>query len=176
MSHETAQPACDAVRLRPVTPPDLPDLYRFQSDPDGARMAAVVPRDSSSFYSLWEKILIDPSIVARAITLDSVLVGRISSFNMDGLDSVGYWIARDYWGRGIATRALALFLQEVRKRPLHARAARQNVASIRVLQRCGFVLTGFQHSPATERFLECEEAVFVLPAECDLTNPPRASL
>lgn len=139
-------------------------------------MAAVVPRDSPSFFSHWEKILVDPSVVARAITLDSVLVGHISSFNMDGLDSVGYWIARDYWGRGIATRALALFLQEVRKRPLHARAARHNVASIRVLQRCGFVLTGYQHSPATDRFLECEEAVLVLPAECDLTNPPRASL
>ncbi len=150
------------VRLRPVTPADLSDLFRFQCDADGARMAAVVPRDSQSFASHWEKALIDRTIVARAITLDDVLVGHISCFNMDGLDSVGYWIARDYWGCGIATRALALFLQEVRKRPLHARVARHNAASIRVLERCGFVLTGYEHAPATERFLECEEAVFVL--------------
>ncbi|MCC6227813.1 MAG: GNAT family N-acetyltransferase [Phycisphaerales bacterium] len=150
------------VHLRPITTADLPELFRFQSDPDGARMAAVIPRDSQSFLSHWEKILADPSIIARAITLDSVLVGQISCFSMDGLDSVGYWIASEHWGRGIATRALALLLHEVRKRPLHARAARHNVASIRVLQRCGFVLTGYQHSPATERFLECEEAVLVL--------------
>ncbi len=165
-----------SVCLRPVTPVDLPELFRFQSDPDGARMAAVVPRDSQSFYSHWEKILVDPSIVARAITLDSVLVGDITCFNMDGLDSVGYWIARDYWGRGIATRALDLLLQEVRKRPLHARAARHNVASIRVLEHGGFVLTGYQHSPATERFLECEEAVLVLHESGESMNPPRASL
>ena len=150
------------VHLRPVTPADLSDLFRFQCDADGARMAAVVPRDSPSFFSHWDMILADASIIARAITLDSVLVGHISSFNMDGLDSVGYWIARDYWGRGIASRALALLLREVRKRPLHARAARHNVASIRVLERCGFVLTGYQHAPATERFLQCEEAVLVL--------------
>lgn len=174
MSHEPAQSESDAVRLRPVTPADLPELFRIQSDPDGARMAAVIPRDSQTFFSHWERALADSSIVARAITLDSVLVGQISCFSMDGLDSVGYWIARDYWSRGIATRALALFLREVRKRPLHARAARHNVASIRVLQRCGFVLTGYQHSPATERFLECEEAVLVLPAEYDSRNPLRA--
>ncbi len=123
MSHEPAQSASDTVRLRPVTPADLPELFCFQSDPDGARMAAVIPRDSQTFFSHWERALADSSIVARAITLDSVLVGQISCFSMDGLDSVGYWIARDYWSRGIATRALALFLREVRKRPLHARAA-----------------------------------------------------
>lgn len=175
MSHEPAQSASDTVRLRPVTPADLPELFRFQTDPDGARMAAVVPRDSQSFFSHWGKILVDPSIVARAITLDSVLVGDISCFNMEGLDSVGYWIARPYWGRGIATRALAMLLQEVRKRPLHARAARHNLASIRVLQRCGFVLTGYQHSPATERFLECEEAVLVLHELGDPMSPLHAS-
>jgi RimJ/RimL family protein N-acetyltransferase len=174
MSHEPAQSASDAVRLRDVTSADLPELFRFQSDADGARMAAVIPRDSQSFFSHWGKVLVDPSIVARAITLDAVLVGQISCFSMDGLDSVGYWIARDYWSRGIATRDLDLLLQEVRKRPLHARVARHNVASIRVLQRCGFVLTGYPRSPATERFLECEETVLVLPAEYDSTNPLRA--
>ncbi len=162
-----------SVCLRPVTPADLPELFRFQSDPDGARMAAVIPRESQSFFSHWERVLADPSTVARAITLDSVLVGDISCFNMEGFDSVGYWIARDYWGRGIATCALALLIDEVRKRPLHARAARHNVASIRVLQRCGFVLTGYQHSPATERFLECEEAVLVLHESGDSMRPAR---
>ena len=48
------------------------------------------------------------------------------------------------------------------KRPLHARAARSNAGSIRVLEKCGFVLTGFEWSEETERFPACEEAIFVL--------------
>jgi RimJ/RimL family protein N-acetyltransferase len=81
---------------------------------------------------------------------------------MDGQDAVGYWIAREHWGRGIATRALGLLLEEVAIRPLHARAARTNAASIRVLERCGFRVTGYEHSPETERYPACEEAVLLL--------------
>ncbi|MBL8759824.1 MAG: GNAT family N-acetyltransferase [Phycisphaerae bacterium] len=151
-----------SVRLRPVAQADLPELFEFQRDPEGAQMAAVVPRDHPSFLSHWEKVLNDPSVVARAITVEGVLVGDISCFSIDAADFVGYSVAREHRGRGIATRALSLLLQEVAKRPLHARAARHNLASIRVLERCGFVLVGYEHSPATERFLACEEALLVL--------------
>ena len=40
---------------------------------------------------------------------------------------VGYWIGRRDWGRGIATRALALFLERVTTRPLYAFVAVNNV-------------------------------------------------
>lgn len=75
---------------------------------------------------------------------------------------VGYWVDRACWGRGIASRALAMFLDEVIARPLHARVATTNLGSIRVLEKCGFVITGYEHSPATERYLECEEAILML--------------
>lgn len=162
VNHESFQRVCDAVRLRPATAADLPEFFRFQCDPEGARLAAVTPRDARTFFAHWEKVLADPAIIVRAITLDDALVGQIACFRLDGLDAVGYWIDRPCWGRGIATRALSLFLDEVKTRPLYARAARHNAASIRVLERCGFVLTGYQHSPATERFPACERAMFVL--------------
>ena len=44
--------------------------------------------------------------------------------------------------RPIATRALAAFLRIVNERPLHAHVAKHNVASIRVLEKCGFKLEG----------------------------------
>jgi RimJ/RimL family protein N-acetyltransferase len=91
-----------------------------------------------------------------------VIVGYISSFPMDGQDHVGYWIDRAYWGIGIASRALHLLLGEVTKRPLVAITASSNAASIRVLQKCGFVLEQVRLSPATDRYPECEEAVHVL--------------
>ncbi len=154
--------AAQSVHLRSVEAADLPTLFRHQLDPESCRMAAVIARGAEAFDAQWEKILADPTVVARAIIADGVLVGSISCFKMDGEACVGYWVAREHWGRGIAGRALALLLAEVTTRPLHARVARTNVASIRVLERCGFRLTGHQHSPGDDRFLECEEALFTL--------------
>ena len=151
-----------SVRLRDVIPDDLPTLFRHQLDPESNRLAAVNPRNSAQFDTLWAKILNDPNIVANAILADDILVGHISCFEMDGHNAVGYWIGRECWGRGIATRALALFLEQVVIRPLHARVARHNVASIRVLERCGFVMSGYQESPGDDRYCACEETVLVL--------------
>lgn len=44
--------------------------------------------------------------------------------------------------RGIATRALAAFLQEVTERPLFGYTAEHNLTSMRVLQKFGFVRAG----------------------------------
>ena len=81
---------------------------------------------------------------------------------MSRLHHVGYWVDRALWGRGIASRALELLLREVVGRPLHATVATSNGASLRVLRKCGFVVEVVRHSPATDRYAECEEAVLVL--------------
>jgi len=150
------------VRLRDVEPGDLPVLFEHQLDPEANRMAVAHPRDEQAFNAHWAKILGDPTVVAKAIVADGRLVGCINCFKLDGQDAVGYWIAREHWGRGIATLALRRLLEAVATRPLHARAARSNVASIRVLEHCGFVVTGYQLTPASDRFPECEEALLVL--------------
>jgi len=125
-------------------------------------MAVVNPRTQEAFNAHWGRILSNADITALAILVEEVPVGHISCFKMEGLDSVGYWIAREHWGRGIATRALTLLLQLMPIRPLHAHAASTNLGSIRVLRNCGFRITGHQLSPATDRFPECEEAILVL--------------
>jgi RimJ/RimL family protein N-acetyltransferase len=49
---------------------------------------------------------------------------------------VGYWIGREYWGKGVATEALSQFLAHAEvRRPLHAAVAKHNVGSIRVLEK-----------------------------------------
>ncbi len=125
-------------------------------------MAAVYPRNAEAFHAHWAKILCDPDVVARAIIADDALVGTISCFKMDGQDGVGYWIAKELWGRGIATQALTLLLKQVSTRPLCARVATHNVGSIRVLERCGFKRTGYEQSAETERYVACEEAIMLL--------------
>ncbi len=162
MTSEPSQIPRDKALLRAITPADLPVFYRHQADPASNSMAVVHPRSRDEFDAFWDRVLRDPGITARAIVVGRETVGHISCFQMDGLDAVGYWIAREHWGRGIATRALGLLLSEVPIRPLHARVARSNAASIRVLARCGFRLTVFRSAPADDRFPACEEALFVL--------------
>jgi RimJ/RimL family protein N-acetyltransferase len=152
----------DRVRLRPVGPGDLPRVYELQLDPDSNRMAVTIPRTREAFDSHWARALDDPGVTARAILVGGEMVGIISCFPRDGQDHVGYWIDRAYWGKGIASRALQLLLQEVAKRPLVAAAATSNGASLRVLRKCGFVVEEVRRDPATDRYPECEVAVHVL--------------
>ena len=152
----------DLIRLRNVEPGDLPRMYELQLDPDSNRMAVTIPRTKVAFDSHWAKALDDPTITARAILVGNEMVGYLSCFPADDEDHVGYWIDRAYWGMGIASRALHLLLEEVARRPLVATAATSNGASLRVLQKCGFVVEQVRRDPATDRYPECEVAVHVL--------------
>src|SRR5262249_44237054 len=78
---------------------------------------------------------------------------------------VSYWIGRAFWGKGIATKALAALLGSVKTRPLYARAARDNIASIRVLEKCGFMNAGYDRGFANARGEEIDEVVFELRAQ-----------
>jgi RimJ/RimL family protein N-acetyltransferase len=137
-------------------------MYEMQLDPEANRMAVTNPRTQEEFESHWAKTLADPGNTTKAIVYGEVLVGYISCFPLDGQDHVGYWIDRPNWGMGVASRALDLLLREFGKRPLVASVATSNGPSLRVLQKCGFVIEQVRLSPASERYPECEEAVLVL--------------
>lgn len=124
--------------MRAVRSDDLPVLYRHQLDEEASRVAAFPSRDRDAFMAHWAKILVEPSMRARAIEMDGALVGTIGSWPDDDVRLVGYWIGREHWGRGIATAALRAFLEEERSRPLHALVATSNIGSIKVLEKCGF--------------------------------------
>jgi RimJ/RimL family protein N-acetyltransferase len=129
------------VRLRDVEPDDLPIFFEHQLDADATRMAAFPARDRAAFDAHWAtNILGNPAAVMRTILVGGRVVGNIGSWCQGGVRLVGYWIGKEHWGRGIATRALAAFLHLVTERPLHAHVAEHNVASIRVLEKCGFRL------------------------------------
>ena len=150
------------VRLRNLEPDDLPRMYELQLDPESNRMASTIPRPRTGFDENWTKSLADPKNTTKAILFDEVFVGHISCFPMGGQDYVGYWIDRAHWGNGIASQALQLLLQEVTSRPIFAILDTTNAGSLRVLQKCGFVVEGVRFSPGSERYLECEETVLVL--------------
>jgi RimJ/RimL family protein N-acetyltransferase len=149
-----------AVELRDVLDGDLPIFFEHQRDPEANRMAAFPARDREAFGAHWKRILIDPSVMTSTITADGDVAGNVVLFERGGRKLIGYWIGRPFWGRGIATRGLSLFLSRIEARPLHAFVAKSNVGSIRVLEKCGFQLE--ESLPAGEDGIE--EFLMVLAA------------
>jgi RimJ/RimL family protein N-acetyltransferase len=131
------------IRLRDVRPDDLPIFFEQQLDADATRMAGFPSRDRTAFDAHWaNNILGNPLAITQTVLFDGKVAGYMGSWQQDGVRLVGYWIGKEYWGKGVATEALTGFLRIVAARPLHAHVADHNVASIRVLEKCGFRLQG----------------------------------
>ncbi len=153
------------VRLRDILESDLPIFFVQQVDDAANHMAAFTsadPGDEAAFRAHWAKILPDDTITKKTITAGSAVAGHIASFDRDGTREVTYWIGKEYWGKGIATKALAQFLLQEPSRPLHARVAKDNLASLRVLQKCGFSVVGEDSGFAHARGAETEEFILAL--------------
>ena len=101
------------VRLRLVEDKDLPIFFEQQRDPEAVRMAAFThkdPADRNAFNAHWTRIRGDPRITTRTILAGGRVVGNIAAFVDDvfGRQEVTYWIGKEFWGQGIATRARSL--------------------------------------------------------------------
>ena len=99
-----------------------------------------------------------------AVIVDGCVAGHIGCWTQDGQRLVGYWIGKDYWGRGVATQMLAMFILRVADRPLHAYVVKHNVASIRVLEKCGFTICPKATGVLGETEDGVEEVVYFLDA------------
>ena len=128
------------ILLRPVMESDLPIFYLHQADEEAARMADFPTRGEEAFYAHWHKIMVEPANILRTVVFEGQVAGNMVSFIMQGKREVGYWLGREFWGKGIATAALKLFLQEIAERPLYGVTAKSNPASARVLEKNGFEL------------------------------------
>lgn len=153
MSSVPHEEAGDVV-LRDVIESDLPTFYEHQADPTACAMAAFTPRDRDAFMAHWAKILKNDASPKKTVLFRGEVAGNIVAWDQDGRRLVGYWIGTTLWRRGIATRALAQFLDQVTERPLYAFVALHNPASIRVLEKCGF--TQVRRLVAEDGFEELE--------------------
>jgi RimJ/RimL family protein N-acetyltransferase len=153
-----------AVRLRSVEDQDLEVFFDHQADPQAVEMAAFPARDRDQFAAHWAKVRGDDTLVVRTIDADGLVAGNIGSWPEDGQQLVGYWIGRDWWGRGVASQALALLVEEVSTRPMYAHVVAHNVGSIRVLEKCGFRRDRVQEAKAPAPDGGVEELIFVLNA------------
>lgn len=153
------------VILRDVIESDLPIFLEQQLDPDAIQMAAFPARDREAFMSHWSKIMADESVLVKTILYDGEIAGNIVCFVQLGEREVGYWLGKEFWGKGIATRALEKFLKEIRTRPLYAHVAKHNVGSRRVLEKCGFTVSGEDRFFSTVFGKNIDEYILILHPE-----------
>lgn len=163
----------DDVFLRDVIDDDLPIFFEQQRDPEANFMAAFTSRDPSdreAFMAHWSRIRADKSATNQTIVSGGQVAGNIACYIDFGEPDIGYWLGKAFWGKGIATKALAAFLRQIQTRPLYARAAKDNAASLRVLQKCGFVITGEDKGFSNARGQDVEEYILTLATGADDTT------
>ncbi|WP_214320150.1 GNAT family N-acetyltransferase [Nonomuraea sediminis] len=133
----------EEVRLRDVEQDDLEVFYQQENDPEATSRSLFAPRERDRFMTHWaERILGDPEVFVQTVTVDGETAGNLVAWWEEDKRFVGYWFGREYWGRGIGTKALQLFLQVEKARPLYADPYEGNTGSVRLLERCGFCRTG----------------------------------
>jgi RimJ/RimL family protein N-acetyltransferase len=153
------------VLIRDVVVADIPIFFEQQSDPDAHHMVAFIPperKDEDIFYAHWTKLRADETVMKKTILFSGKVAGYLVCFERDGKRQVGYWIGRDFWGKGIATKALEKFIGFLEMRPLFGVCVKDNLASIRILEKCGFKLSHYEREFAKGRGVEVETAVLIL--------------
>src|SRR5215207_7244568 len=146
--------------LRHVSNDDLPIFFEYQLDQEANYMAAFTAKDPTNqeaFMAHWYRILADETVIIQTIIFNGHVAGSVSSYEDEGKPEVTYWLGKEYWGKGIATRALKEFLANHNTiRPIYARVAKDNPGSRRILEKCGFTVVSESKGFANARGQEIE--------------------
>jgi RimJ/RimL family protein N-acetyltransferase len=137
--------------LRPGFPEDAPALAAAIGDEAIAKNLATVPwpyrmRDAEAFLASPRDPLLPSFLVFERTGAGPRLVGSCGiGRRPSGAVELGYWIARPFWGRGLATEAgtaLVDIARALRFTSLEASYFIDNPASGRVLEKLGFAPLG----------------------------------
>jgi ribosomal-protein-alanine N-acetyltransferase len=151
--------------IRPSIAADINHFFEYQLDPEANYLAAFTakdPTDKVAYIEKYTKLLHNPTVNMQTIVADHTIVGTVTKFEIHDEAEVAFWIDKPFWGKGVATKALQLFLDIETKRPLFGHAAFDNFGSQKVLEKCGFVKVGTEKGFANARQAEIEEFVYKL--------------
>lgn len=133
----------DDVRLRDVVETDLEVFLAQEHDPEAVRRSRFPARPRERFLDHWRtRILGDPTVHVQTIMVGDEVAGNLVAWWEGERRFIGYWMGRAFWGRGLGTLALGLFLRQEKTRPLYADPFHGNTASVRLLERLGFQREG----------------------------------
>ncbi|AGZ42145.1 GCN5-related N-acetyltransferase [Actinoplanes friuliensis DSM 7358] len=126
----------------------------YEHDEEAAELAHFPPRERDRFMTHWKtRVLGVPENLVQTVTVGGETAGNILAWWDADRRFLGYWFGRRFWGQGIGTRALGLFLELEQTRPLHADPAARNIGSVRVLEKHGFQRTETLDYDGTEHIL-----------------------
>ena len=145
----------ERITLRPWLDTDAKALYKYACDPDVGLRAGWPPHQSeeeslqiirtvfhnpTTWAIVWNEIGEAIGAIGYGPSCDCSLPSR------EGEPTVGYWVGKPYWGKGICTEALRLMIRHIRETTditsLVSGHFISNPASGRVMEKCGFLPTG----------------------------------
>jgi len=153
------------ISIRGSIESDLEIFFLNQTDEEANYMAAFTPKnpnDKEAYMNKWRKLLRDDSINMHTILLENRVVGCVVKFVMEGEAEITYAIDKEYWGKGLTTKAVKKFLENEQTRPIHGRVAFDNYGSQRILEKVGFERIGKETGFANARGKEIKEYIYKL--------------
>lgn len=143
----------ERLLLRPGWAEDAPALARAIADEAIVRNLSTAPwpfalRDAEAFLAAPRDPVLPAFLIFERTDGAPVLVGSCGlGRRPSGAVELGYWIAREHWGRGFATEAAVALIDIARTlglERLEASYFADNPASGRVLEKLGFCPTGMR--------------------------------
>lgn len=134
------------LTLRSARADDLAAMHAVLSDPRATHWWSTPPHETLDQTRAWLDRMIarGPDHPDLVIELDGRVIGKAGFY---ALPDVGYILHPDAWGRGLAGEAVAAVIDHVLRtrdfETLTADVDPENLASIRLLERLGFVRSGF---------------------------------
>ena len=140
----------DAERLAALTAANLAAIAATRPDALADGPDATTPEGQRAAIARYEEAQASERGRAYGILVDGELAGLLSIMGTprspSGSANVGYWVAAEFGGRGVATAAVAaaipLAFDELGLHRLEAGTLPENVASQRVLEKNGFERIG----------------------------------
>jgi RimJ/RimL family protein N-acetyltransferase len=150
---------CETCLLRPLVPGDAPALAEHANDREvwmNLRDAFPHPYALSDAEAYIALVMARSVQTSFAIVVDGVVGGNISLRPGTDIDRIsaelGYWLGRPFWGRGVITDAVqattSYGFEVLKLHRVFAVPFARNLASKRVLEKCGFAQEGLMRRSA----------------------------
>jgi RimJ/RimL family protein N-acetyltransferase len=136
----------DRIDLCPIEEADLPFVQRLINDPAvRVTLRSSEPKNMRQEEAWLESLDDQEGETLLVVDADGSPTGTVGFGDVDptwGTAEVGYAVAREHWGNGYATEAVALLtryaFEERRLEKLVATVYAHNPASVRVLEKAGW--------------------------------------
>lgn len=159
------------IELRAFDDGDIDSIAVYANNINVSRyMASRMPYPYTKDDAIWwVEIGSKEQGLNYAIDLDGKCIGvvgvRFGDLEQRFSAEIGYWIAEDHWGNGLATEAVGKMTDhvfaETKTVRISAPVFSPNTASMRVLEKCGYALEAIHRKAAFKNEEFMDEHVYV---------------